>query len=440
MPCANPSSPKPRKRPGRGPDPFFGRVHLNAILIVLVVALVAKDTSYLGDPYLLRGFAQGLCLLAGGAWVARHFTPALLARYWPLWGYLAALAVSTPGTADPLYVGLQVLSLAAVVLFFVAYFETRRRQRAADPARTLLDATLLCYTVVVILSLVVSVLAPRIAYETLYGGEVRFRGLFSKSAMIGSAAGLVVGIAWLRLTAWRHKAVPLVAGFACLALTQSRTFWIAALVAGVLTSWVYRCGSRKWALAGLAAGVLAVLASAAFDLSYEAPGVGKIVRADSIANLTGRLTLWETGMRAFEKRPLLGFGFTAGSQGVDALDSGPVTGYRTPSASRDIGRTTLHSGFLQSLLDSGITGTLFYAAAMWVALLRLLGRDAGHRHAAEFYALVYLLVANATQNVIYSASVYDSIFFWALAVFALGMPRADAAPARLPGGAHVRAR
>jgi O-antigen ligase len=413
---------------------------VNAILIVLVVALVAKDISYLGDPYILRGFAQGLCLLAGGAWVARHFAPALLARYWPVWGYLAALAVSTPGTADPLYVGLQVASLAAVVLFFVAYFETRRRQRAPDPARTLLDATLVCYTVVAVLGLAVTVLAPRVAYETLYGGEERFRGLFSKSAMIGSAAGLIAGIAWLRPSAWRYKFVPLVAGLACLALTQSRTFWVAALLAGVLTAWVYGRTSRKWAIAGLAAGVLAVLASAAFELDYQAPGVGNIVRADSIANLTVRLTLWEAGMRAFEKRPLLGFGFTAGSQGLDELDSGSPKAHRTPGESRDVGRTTLHSGFLQSLLDSGITGTLFYAATMCAALLRLLGRDAGRRHAAEFYALAYLLVANATQNVIYSASVYDSIFFWALAVFALGMPRAGAAPAPLGGGVLARAR
>jgi hypothetical protein len=49
--------------------------------------------------------------------------------------------------------------------------------------------------------------------------------------------------------------------------------------------------------------------------------------------------------------------------------------------------------------------------------------DLSKRYPAEFACLVFLLVTNIAQNVIYSAAVFDSILFWGLVVFALSLRR-----------------
>ncbi len=392
-------------------------------LVVLILALIAKDTSYLGDPYILRGFAQGLCLLVGAMWVATHITGGLLARYWPILLYLGALMLSVTGAARPIYVTLQVVSLSAVVLFFIAYFEVERAR--GYPSAIFMGTTAVAYGVVMVLSLLAAWLLPEIAYETLYGGEVRFRGLFAKAGMMGSAAGLVIGIAWFGLRQWWGKLLLIVPAAICLAMTLSRTFWVALVVALAVTAWTTRPASRKWIM-GLAfvTGMVAA-AMVTLHVQLDTGTANKVLRTRSITNLTGRVSLWEEGLEAFQRRPFVGYGFTVGSDGLD------VRGYRifgrdefSFSQAREQGRRTLHSGYLQSLLDAGIVGTLFYMLTILMALQRVWKARRNPHVAPYLFALLYLSVSNITENVVYSAAVYDSIFFWGVAIFALSLPKA----------------
>ena len=100
---------------------------MQVVLVILIVALIAKDISYFGDPYIMRGTAQALCLFVGGLWLALHFSASLLKRYWPVLGYLLILCLAIYGTRDPIYVTLQVASLAAIIIFGIAYFEVTKR-------------------------------------------------------------------------------------------------------------------------------------------------------------------------------------------------------------------------------------------------------------------------------------------------------------------------
>jgi O-antigen ligase len=394
-------------------------------LVILIVALIAKDTSYLGDPYFMRGLAQGLCLLVGGMWVMTRLNAGLLARYWPILLYLAALMISVGAAAQPIYVMLQVVSLTAVVLFFIAYFEVQRTK--GYRSELFMRSTVVAYGVVMIVSLLVAWLLPQIAYETLYAGEIRFRGLFAKAGMMGSAAGLVIGIAWFGLKRWWARLPLIVPAAICLGLTLSRTFWVALVVAWAVTAWITKPQSRKWVMGMAFIGGLAAAALLTFHVQLDTETANRIFRTSSITNLTGRVSLWEEGLDAFKRSPLVGYGFTVGSDGLDGQDQ---HGFGRDALSfkeaRQQGRRTLHSGYLQSMLDAGIIGTFFYALTMMMALRRVwkLGREP--RFAPYFFALLYLMVANLSQNVVYSASVYDSIFFWGVAVFALSLPNPKA--------------
>jgi O-antigen ligase len=391
-------------------------------LLTLIVALVAKDTFYLDDVYVLRGIAQGLCLLVGSAWIFMHMRSTLLIRYWPALFYLFALTVSITAAAKPAYVALQVVSLVAVVLFFIAYFETQRK--TGYRSELYVRSTIFSLGLVVILSLPFAWLYPHLAYEILYDWEVRFRGLFAKAGMLGAASGLVIGLAWFGLQNRWAKMLIIVLAAVCLALTLSRTFWVALAVAWATATWLVKPRLRRWLAFIAVAGAALTAVLFMFDLTLNNAVADRVLRADSIANLSGRVTLWEEGLSAFKRSPLIGYGFTLGSDGLDAPEGQAFSDDALSIAdARDRGKKTLHSGYLQSVLDAGLMGTVFYTLTMFVSVGRLWRFAREPRFAPQLFAIVYLLVANLAENVVYSASVYVSIFFWGIAIFALSLPR-----------------
>ena len=228
----------------------------------------------------------------------------------------------------------------------------------------------------------------------------------------------------------------------CLALTLSRTIWVALAVAVSRFTAMDQRAARKWVWLGLGLTVLMSLwlGIKAFDVTLDF-SQARFLRAESITTLTGRVGLWEEGLRAFYRQPLLGYGYTAGALGLRSASAYSANDNANIDSTRDLGKTTLHNGYLQSLLDSGVLGTLFYLAIIAVALRRQLRRPLGTpRDRAVLFGLVYFAVANAAQNVIYSASVFDGILFFGLAIYAMSplqasRATANAAPARR-GGAH----
>ena len=59
--------------------------------------------------------------------VASHAVDRVGARYWPVLGYLFVLLLTAQFTQFPLFVLLEVLSLASAIVFAIAYFESPQR-------------------------------------------------------------------------------------------------------------------------------------------------------------------------------------------------------------------------------------------------------------------------------------------------------------------------
>ena len=286
---------------------------------------------------------------------------------------------------------------------------------------------MLMYGIVAWLSLAAAIYAPSVAYQDVNAGniagiQVRFRGLFSQTAMMGTAAGLLVVLSLFGLRGVFYRLILVFPGVVCLAMTGSRTYWVACVIAIGLTGLSYWRTSRIWVLSATAAGLLVMATVAAFDIQVDTKAAGKLVRLDSVSNLTGRIQLWERAAKALELHPYLGYGFTAGAVGLEGEERhNSKIGEAKKLASREMGRTTMHSGYVQSLLDSGLIGTIAYILVIALSIRSLYRYDEKKSFPAEFAGLIYLAIANLSESVIYSASVFSSILFWLLAVFALSL-------------------
>ena len=395
---------------------------MKTILVLLLAVLVFKDTLGLPFTQVWRISIQSVCLGIGIYWITLHAHTTLFARYRLLFLYLIALLLSMLGAHDPVFVLLQVGSLAAMFLFFTAYFESGwDRQEQQERSETLVLTASFLYFIVVILGLIGAVLWPEQAYETT-SAHRRLEGLFPEPGMLANASGLLVGLSLFGLKCRWVKGPAVCAGLLCLALTMSRTNWAAVLIGTGATAWLYYTAGRRWILVG--SGILASAAAAALllNLSPDPERFEGLVRSESLSTLSGRTKLWRAAVPAFRSNPVVGHGYTTGTEAIIDVAKRGDSRYLDYLSSLKARRGTMHNGYVQALVDSGLFGLLVYLGLLLGALHHLYQRDADRLYPAFFFVVVYGIVANLGKNFIYSASVSDSVLFWAVAVFALSLP------------------
>lgn len=386
--------------------------------------MIAKDLVYAPVPYALRAVAQGLCLSIGSWWLLQHFSYGIARRYWPVLLYILSILASAAVAEFPGFVLLQGLSLSSAVVFFMAYHERQWRSGRASQ-QDFIRYIVLMTSLITVVSLIFAKIDPALAYESMFAGlkgyEVRFRGLFGKAGAMGAMAGLALGFAALSVRNKPLKFAAMASAAACLALTQSRSFWVAAFLAGLSTLWFY---FPKWRARGIVVAAtlgLAAAAGNALDFSIDTAWAKRAARLDSVSDLSGRIGIWQEAYEGWRASPWLGHGFTLGATGLPGHDPLPTKLNVADTDPMELSRRTLHNGYIQSLLDAGLIGTSMYLSSMAIALRRLLKFDRDRRHPCALYAIVFLATANGGESVIYSGSVFPSLCFWACAVFALGL-------------------
>jgi O-antigen ligase len=396
---------------------------MNILLTILVVCMIGKDINYLNDPLTPRGIAQGLCALVGLVWLVANFSASTIQKYWPIWLYIGALFLTLLTASDKLAVAFQIGSLAAMVIFFIAYFESRRYKLGVNQIsvfnnKPLINLTILCYTVIAIGSVALYKLDPSRANEVLGFGEIRFRGILGKSAALGSSLGLMVGVAWFGWKRGWVKFLPIAFGLIGMGLTLARTFWLALFVGVLITLWLYQPTKRKWVFAIVALVMSALIAVKGFDIAVSTKGVNAAARTDSLEHLSGRTIMWDIGFKELKKSPFLGYGFTAGAS-VVFKEWNRIRNFQGRES--DKSRDTLHSGYVQSLLDSGYLGAFFYLLAIILAFRSLNKWDVDRQYPVEFFSMIFLIASNFTESIIFSAGTFTSLMFWATAVFAFSL-------------------
>jgi len=395
---------------------------VKVVMVILLSAMIIKDAGHIGDPFILRGFSQVLCLIVGTFWILLNADVSFLKKYWPIFGYCLVSLIS--GLLSPRmdHALMQTASLTSVLFFAIAYFESQSK-KSGDPSKLYFNTTIILYSI----ACIVSVLLIKLNYSLVYGkvaasfvtnAVVRFNGVYSTPGMMGAASGLLIGFILFRKGKWWWRGPALTAALICLALTTSRTFWVASFVSSIIVWWIYKPQSRKL-VAIITVSTCLVAGSLWFiGVSVDTKGVEKSARVSSLSTLTGRIPLWEMAIDGFSKRPIIGYGSTIGAYALRD-DSGTALYNSEGPSGQELGRETLHNGYIQSVLDLGALGLFFYVAIFYVAIYRIYHRDKLKLHGSVIYGVLFVVISNFGESVVYSASTSHSIVFWCLVVFGL---------------------
>jgi O-antigen ligase len=333
--------------------------------------------------------------------------------------YLAACYLSLANASDVPYVLFQVLSLTVVLVFSFAFYEANDTSVANI---VVFRTVFYSYLIIMLVSLVVSKLSNSTAYEVLWGGETRFRGVFPKSAMLASSAGVLIILSLYMKAPFVAKSLAILSGGACIIMTQSRTFWIALIASVLATEFIYRRGNQKKLFLGGCVCLIVLGIVYALDIHLKSDSAKNFIRIDTVSNLTGRVSLWKEALAAFDRHPYIGVGLTAGSTTL-----GNQISYKRHTgdleSGRAAGRATMHNGYIQSLLDLGALGSFFYLIIVLLPIVSLFRKDMERVFRIEFCTVCYFAVANFAENVIYAVTVFNSCLFFMISVHAVKVAR-----------------
>lgn len=390
---------------------------MSYVFITLLVALLLKDILPLGDRFVLRGLCEGVALAVGLRCVMTHQFPGLTKRYAFVFLYLATLMLTAVVSQRPLIVILQAISLASVTLFFIAYVESSALDR--NTFRRNLFAVALAFGLVCVASLVLLVSMPQLTFEVTPEGN-RFRGVFNEPAMMGAVSGLLVGLAAYGKFPWLIRIIGALAAVPCLYLTGSRTSWGAAVAGLSITGILYMRQKKLWVSALVFAGIVGVLGMIAIDLRISSDAQSRVLRSESLDTMSGRTVLWDLAFKRYWDSPLLGYGFTTGSDALTKEDMGDALSNAFGVTDQKRQQSfSLHSGYVQALLDSGALGAGLYLAILFTALWSLVRNDTQRVYGAELYCLVFFTISNITDTIIFGAAVFYEVFYWYVIVLAL---------------------
>jgi putative inorganic carbon (HCO3(-)) transporter len=193
----------------------------------------------------------------------------------------------------------------------------------------------------------------------------RAGGPFQSSVSDGSANFACAVAALIAFTKWQGlrrryfaAAVSVICLFGCF-LTLERGVWIAAVVAAVVAAAVTRQG-RRWIVPGLLASAL--LVGGGLTLSSG-------LASKTSSRVSDELSVWDrenqtqAGLRMFEAKPLLGFGWNRyesdSPEYFRQSPNYPLTGISTPQQLRP-----LHESYLSYLVEIGLVGTVLVLGSL----------------------------------------------------------------------------
>ena len=313
-------------------------------------------------------------------------------------------------------------------------------------SRQVLQILMATLTVLLVISLFVVVLNPRVGIDTMLGNA--WRGLFLQKNTTGQAAA-ICALLWLReclhprLLPRSACVAALLFSMFMLVMARSSTsllvFCIGSCLYMVLRRRYISMRQPGWLISLAVLSVLALAVQVFFTFTGHLPGwddiagsIGALFGKD--ADLTGRTDIWEMVMIEVPRHLALGTGYGAFWLG----EGGPSQWiaerlYWMPLQS--------HNGYLDVVNELGLVGLglavcVFLRHAMLLGRLLETDREEAAMHCTIF---VLLLIANTTESELFRGTLfYNILFFYSAcsvaAQVALAQRRSDVEAAREPGG------
>lgn len=408
---------------------YFIIIIMNGAATLLITSLILKDVVFISDPYISRGISQGLCLVVGTMWLFCNINIDTIRRYIILFCYIVILFLSGLFSNNMGYVLMQVLSIFSVIIFSVSYFEYSNNKNI-NIIYSINKVVVIVLAVIIMSSLLLAIIKPEITYGIydegdLFGNEKRFNGLFPKPSMIAASAGILFGLSFFSVKNIYFKFILIVSSCVCLLLTGSRTFWVSTFIALMMTIWFYNKKFRVY----LAIFILFLSCVLLLDFYgrknlsiYSNKSSSRLVRAESIDKLSGRTDIWKTSISVIMDSPVIGYGFTTGAEKLIGQHK-LLMFERKIKDTRSLGRTTLHNGYIQSLLDTGLSGFIIYITAIYLSLYRVWKYDYEKIYSSIFYVIIFFAISNMGESTIYSTATFNGSFYWINSIAALSLKK-----------------
>jgi len=247
---------------------------------------------------------------------------------------------------------------------------------------------------------------------------------------VGQLGALMGIIAVARLLqrpgAWLFWVPVLAVSLLTMVLAESRSPIVAFFVAVAI---LMAASRRFWLLIPSGAFLGAALFWQYGELAYDFMRRGQ--SDENLANLTGRVGYWQVSLEALRERLFEGYGANAGGRHVlqDAL--------------AEKGASTVHSTWVEVLLDTGAVGATLFAAgliATWFLLFRYRSRAMGDPIGRMlWFDCLGVLAVMSVRSVFSVAMVwsFNVLIFGAVLVF-LGVMRRQAVGARHAGASFAQ--
>lgn len=398
-----------------------------AILIFVLLALLFKTPLRLPGDFYSVLLIEGIAGLYALYFMVRYHRQVDLTRYWLFLAYLGVLWLSALSSADAAWVLAQALALTSVVIFFIVFAEGH------PDLQTVQRRVLLVFAVAVAFAGIASVIYYKVFGIVAIDTSVvpwRYKGLFSKPADIAAASGLLVVISAFSSWPVFLRLCGGAIGFLNLWLSGSRNALAAVVVSMIVTPLI--SSTRRWLMlwAGAFASVAGLYLVVAADLTLP-PAVARSLRFESLQTMSGRTDLWSLGFQQFLEKPWLGYGFTRGADAYAPFHAEILQ--RVGDTSPVLGRhPVVDGGYIQSLLDAGVIGSILYIAIILAAIYNA-ARISRRPDAPPILAcILFLAVANFAETVIFSAIKIQSVLFWYLALVSARLSRTSAIAASAP--------
>lgn len=310
------------------------------------------------------------------------------ARHKPTIALIALALASVAWSTEPgltLHRSVAFLATSALGVFLAARFETR----------TLLKILATMFGIVAVMSIVFALAIPRLGLDT---GEHAgyWRGVYNQKnnlAQMMSLGTLVFLLLRRQLMGTRWVAV---AGAALcggvMLMTRSATAPAILLLLIALVPVLRTVRYRSHVIVPSMAATLAVagLAGALF-LAYKNQ---ILIAIGKDPTLTGRTPMWEAVLEMVERRPILGYGYSAFWTGWDgpAREVWHAIGWTTPNA---------HSGYLDLILQLGVVGLAIFLVGSVIALVRAVRGAHRFRSSLTLWPpllLAFVLLYNCTET------------------------------------------
>ncbi len=298
------------------------------------------------------------------------------------------------------------------------------------------------FCVMMIIALAVNLAAAGFAPSRVWywRSPNRYQGLMGQP----NGMGLVCMMSYLIL-AWKYRGgdfrdKALAVGFFVLAggmqvLSGSRASTLAAGLGIVIWVLVLRQYTKAFALAGVC--LLGLFFVTALPKAIPSLQREHLSSQDAeITDLTGRMEMWSLAFEVLSARPLFGYGYEVSG----SVWSEPQFAKRSFVSEWGSSKTSLHNGYLDVAIGSGILGLVLWVTILFYPVPGLLRMGMSDTKAFLLGFLVQFFVLNFFESAISTSRSFGSLAFWMLWVAAIRASQLDAeagaeATESLPGEA-----